>query len=148
MVNGSHGEKSARSSPSAPNTFVSTAAVSENDYKHFFAEHLEGYDGLVLALGAEPIVPRLPGIDGPNVAWAPDAEAGKAAVGRRIAVIGGSAVGRLGRRLRSCYRSRPCSLIGDRRFCHGGLGVLCCSWCLGASAEGAKAQTVGDFCIA
>ena len=54
---------------------------------------LEGYDGLVLALGAEPIVPSLPGIEGPNVAWAPDAEAGKASVGERIAVIGGSAVG-------------------------------------------------------
>ncbi len=54
---------------------------------------LEGYDALVLALGAEPIVPKLPGIDGPNVFWAPDAEAGKAPVGQRVAVIGGSAVG-------------------------------------------------------
>ena len=54
---------------------------------------LAGYNALVLALGAEPIVPKLPGIDGPNVIWAPDAEAGKAPVGRRIAVIGGSAVG-------------------------------------------------------
>jgi NADPH-dependent 2,4-dienoyl-CoA reductase/sulfur reductase-like enzyme len=54
---------------------------------------LEGYDALVLALGADPIVPKLPGIDGPNVLWAPDAEAGKAPVGQRIAVIGGSAVG-------------------------------------------------------
>ena len=54
---------------------------------------LEGYDALVLALGADPIVPRLPGIDGPNVLWAPDAEAGKGSVGKRIAVIGGSAVG-------------------------------------------------------
>ncbi len=54
---------------------------------------LEGYDALVLALGADPIVPRLPGIDGPNVLWAPDAEAGKGSVGQRIAVIGGSAVG-------------------------------------------------------
>ena len=32
---------------------------------------LEGYDALILALGADPIVPKLPGIDGPNVAWAP-----------------------------------------------------------------------------
>jgi NADPH-dependent 2,4-dienoyl-CoA reductase/sulfur reductase-like enzyme len=54
---------------------------------------LERYDALVLALGAEPIVPKLAGIDGPNVFWAPDAEAGKAPVGQRIAVIGGSAVG-------------------------------------------------------
>ncbi len=54
---------------------------------------LEGYDALVLALGAEPIVPKLPGIDRPNVVWAPDAEAGKVPVGDRIAVIGGSAVG-------------------------------------------------------
>jgi NADPH-dependent 2,4-dienoyl-CoA reductase/sulfur reductase-like enzyme len=54
---------------------------------------LENYDGLVLALGAEPIVPSIPGIKGPNVAWAPDAEAGKVSVGERVAVIGGSAVG-------------------------------------------------------
>jgi NADPH-dependent 2,4-dienoyl-CoA reductase/sulfur reductase-like enzyme len=54
---------------------------------------LAGYDALVLALGAEPIVPKLPGIDGPNVFWAPDAEAGKVPVGQRVAVIGGSAVG-------------------------------------------------------
>ena len=54
---------------------------------------LEGYDALVLALGAEPIVPKLPGIDGPNVFWAPEAEACKASPGQRIAVIGGSAVG-------------------------------------------------------
>ena len=54
---------------------------------------LEGYDALILALGADPIVPRVPGIDRACVAWAPDAEAGRAAVGERVAVIGGSAVG-------------------------------------------------------
>ena len=53
----------------------------------------EGYDALILALGADPIVPKVKGIDGPNVAWAPDAEAGRVSVGESIVVVGGSAVG-------------------------------------------------------
>ena len=53
----------------------------------------EHYDALILALGAEPFTPNVPGIRGANVLWAPDAEAGKGKVGETVAVIGGSAVG-------------------------------------------------------
>ena len=55
---------------------------------------LERYDALVIAVGADPIVPgRIPGIRKSHVAWAPDAELGKAKVGERIVVIGGGSVG-------------------------------------------------------
>ena len=36
----------------------------------------EKFDGLIIAVGASPIIPDLPGIDKPHVYWAPDAEAG------------------------------------------------------------------------
>ena len=53
----------------------------------------EKYDALIIAVGAEPLVPRLPGADGANVFWAPEAEAGLCPVGDTVVVIGGSAVG-------------------------------------------------------
>ena len=53
----------------------------------------EGYDALVLALGADPILPKLPGAELEHVCWAPEAESGKKAVGNRVIVVGGSAVG-------------------------------------------------------
>ena len=53
----------------------------------------EGYDIIILALGADPITPKIPGVELPHVSWAPDAEAGKAFVGEKIVIIGGSAVG-------------------------------------------------------
>lgn len=51
------------------------------------------YDALILALGADPLIPNVPGIHNANVFWAPDAEAGIAPVGDRVVVIGGSSVG-------------------------------------------------------
>lgn len=54
----------------------------------------EKYDALVLAVGAEPVVPvSIPGIHKAHVAWAPDAEAGKVPVGEQVVVIGGGEVG-------------------------------------------------------
>ena len=53
----------------------------------------EHYDALILALGADPLIPNVPGIHGDNVVWAPDAEAGRVSVGDTLTVIGGSAVG-------------------------------------------------------
>ena len=54
----------------------------------------ENYDAIVIACGADPIVPRsIPGIDLPHVSWAPDAEGGKGFVGENIVVIGSGAVG-------------------------------------------------------
>ncbi len=53
----------------------------------------EKYDALIIAVGAKPIIPRLPGIDKPHVHWAADADLGKVPVGKKVVVIGGGAVG-------------------------------------------------------
>jgi 2,4-dienoyl-CoA reductase (NADPH2) len=50
-------------------------------------------DAVVLATGAAPVAPRIPGIDGPNVVQSWDVLAGRAAVGDRVAILGGNAVG-------------------------------------------------------
>lgn len=53
----------------------------------------EKYDALIIAVGAKPIIPRLPGIGKPHVHWAADADLGKVKVGKKVVVIGGGAVG-------------------------------------------------------
>ena len=53
----------------------------------------ERYDTVVMAIGADPIIPKVPGWDLPHVHWAPDAENGRAEVGGRIVIIGASSVG-------------------------------------------------------
>ena len=54
---------------------------------------LEGYDAIIIAIGSKPLIPPIPGVDKPNVAWAPDAEAGKVALGEKIVIVGAGAVG-------------------------------------------------------
>ena len=53
----------------------------------------EGYEALIVAVGSEPIVPRLPGIDKPHVHWAPDADTGKVIPGDKTVIVGAAAVG-------------------------------------------------------
>ena len=53
----------------------------------------ENYDAVIVAIGAEPIVPKLPGIDLPHVQWAPRADAGEVPCGRKVVVVGAGAVG-------------------------------------------------------
>ncbi len=53
----------------------------------------EKYDALIIAVGARPIIPRLPGIDKPHVAWAADADLGNVKVGKKAVIIGAGAVG-------------------------------------------------------
>jgi NADPH-dependent 2,4-dienoyl-CoA reductase/sulfur reductase-like enzyme len=53
----------------------------------------ENYDYIIAALGAEPILPKLPGSDKPHVHWAPDAETGAVPCGENVVIIGGSSVG-------------------------------------------------------
>jgi 2,4-dienoyl-CoA reductase-like NADH-dependent reductase (Old Yellow Enzyme family)/thioredoxin reductase len=55
----------------------------------------EGYDSVIIAVGADPIVPKsIPGIDRANVMWAADAETKlKSKVGNKIVVIGAGDVG-------------------------------------------------------
>lgn len=45
-------------------------------------------DALLLAIGAEPLVPPIPGMDGKNVVWVGDADTGKAKVGERVVIAG------------------------------------------------------------
>jgi 2,4-dienoyl-CoA reductase (NADPH2) len=54
---------------------------------------LERPDVLILATGGEPVVPPLPGVDLPHVVQAWDILAGNRQAGRRVAVLGGGAVG-------------------------------------------------------
>ena len=51
------------------------------------------YDAVVAAVGAQPIIPRIPGADGENVTVATDAIMHKAKVGHQVVVIGGGEVG-------------------------------------------------------
>ena len=45
---------------------------------------MENYDALIIAVGAEPVIPKLPGIDKPHVHWAPKADLGEIEVGKRL----------------------------------------------------------------
>jgi 2,4-dienoyl-CoA reductase (NADPH2) len=50
-------------------------------------------DAVVVATGATPLWPKIPGIDGNNVVGAWDVLENRAALGKRVVVIGGGAVG-------------------------------------------------------
>lgn len=50
-------------------------------------------DAVILAAGAHPIIPDLPGVQGENVVTAHDVLAGRAETGERIVVVGGGQVG-------------------------------------------------------
>ena len=50
-------------------------------------------DAVVVATGATPLRPSIPGIDGDNVVWANEVLENGAALGKRVVVIGGGAVG-------------------------------------------------------
>ena len=52
-----------------------------------------GPDALVIAAGAEPFMPKVPGIDLPHVHWAADADMGKCGVGQSAVIIGGGSLG-------------------------------------------------------
>jgi 2,4-dienoyl-CoA reductase-like NADH-dependent reductase (Old Yellow Enzyme family)/thioredoxin reductase len=54
---------------------------------------MEGPDAVILAAGAVPSVPDIPGINGKNVFSAADVLSGKAAVSGRVTIIGGGMVG-------------------------------------------------------
>lgn len=53
----------------------------------------EHYDGIIVAIGADPIVPKLPGIDKPHVCWAPEADAGEKPCGQKVVIVGAGSVG-------------------------------------------------------
>jgi NADPH-dependent 2,4-dienoyl-CoA reductase/sulfur reductase-like enzyme len=53
----------------------------------------ENFDALIIAVGAEAIVPRIPGIDKKHVSWTTDAELGKTFTGDNIVIIGAGSIG-------------------------------------------------------
>ena len=54
---------------------------------------LEGPDVVIAAVGADPIIPQIPGVDKKSVILAADAYCEKREIGNRVAVIGGGLVG-------------------------------------------------------
>ena len=50
-------------------------------------------DSVVVATGARPVLPDIPGIDGQNVVQAWDLLDGRAGTGERVVIVGGNAVG-------------------------------------------------------
>ena len=50
-------------------------------------------DAVIVATGAEPAVPGIPGVDGPTVVQAWDLLDGAVSVGSRVVIVGGNAVG-------------------------------------------------------
>ena len=53
----------------------------------------EKYDAVLVAVGSEPIVPRIPGVDGKNVVFAKDVYGNEDALAEKVVVIGGGEVG-------------------------------------------------------
>jgi len=53
----------------------------------------ENYDSIIAAVGADPIIPQIPGYDRPNVHWAPDAENGIVECGENVVIVGGAVLG-------------------------------------------------------
>ncbi|NLO48576.1 MAG: FAD-dependent oxidoreductase [Clostridiales bacterium] len=53
----------------------------------------EKYDAVIVAIGAEPIIPDLSGIDKPHVHWAPYADAHEVNCGDTVVIAGAGAVG-------------------------------------------------------
>jgi 2,4-dienoyl-CoA reductase-like NADH-dependent reductase (Old Yellow Enzyme family)/thioredoxin reductase len=53
----------------------------------------EHYDALIIAVGARPVIPDLPGINRPNVFWAPIADDDKKEIGDKTVIIGAGSVG-------------------------------------------------------
>jgi len=53
----------------------------------------ENYDGIIVAIGGDPIVPELPGIHKSHVHWAPEVDAGEKPCGDKVVVVGAGLVG-------------------------------------------------------
>ncbi len=53
----------------------------------------DGYDAVIAAVGAQPVIPPIPGVDGGNVTIATDALMHSEKIGQNVVVIGGGEVG-------------------------------------------------------
>jgi len=65
---------------------LNTEATQEN-------VRAENADALIVAVGSDPIIPKIPGVDKPNVVWVGDVDMGKAAVGETVLIAGGGPTG-------------------------------------------------------
>ncbi len=50
-------------------------------------------DAVIVAVGAEPLIPKIPGIDKKNVVWVGEVDAGRVNVGQNVVIAGGGATG-------------------------------------------------------
>ena len=53
----------------------------------------EAPDALVIAIGAVPVIPAIPGVERESVVWAGDVDAGKVGTGDRVLVVGAGMTG-------------------------------------------------------
>lgn len=53
----------------------------------------EQYDGLIIACGADPAVPPVPGTELPHVHWAALADLGQVELGQRVVIVGAGSMG-------------------------------------------------------
>lgn len=53
----------------------------------------QNFDALIIAVGADPLMPDIPGIEKSHVHWAPEGEMGKIALGEKTVIVGGGAIG-------------------------------------------------------
>ncbi len=50
-------------------------------------------DVVIVSVGAKPLIPQIPGINGKNSVWAGDVESGRMSVGKRVIIAGGGLTG-------------------------------------------------------
>ncbi len=74
-------------------TMVAEAGVTVELGREVSADDLAGFDEVVIATGVIPRDPQIPGEDGDNVVSYIDVLAGKAPVGKRVAVVGAGGIG-------------------------------------------------------
>ncbi len=53
----------------------------------------ENPDALILAVGATPLIPNIPGVDKEHVHWSGDVDCGRVPVGKKVIVVGGGLTG-------------------------------------------------------
>ena len=64
------------------NTAVTTETLQQGNF-----------DAVIIAIGSEPAVPDIPGINGPNVVTAEDVLSGKTRISGKVIILGGGSVG-------------------------------------------------------
>ncbi|MGK8234533.1 FAD-dependent oxidoreductase [Roseovarius sp. MS2] len=74
-------------------TMVAESGVDLRLGQEVTADHLDGFDAVIIATGVIPRDPGVPGQDGPNVVTYIDVLRGGAEVGHRVAVVGAGGIG-------------------------------------------------------